>query len=84
MKNQAFQLEKHSSLFDEDEVPEGDHDGVDDEEDGEPEPEEGVKLLVDHVQGQHAQTAVHVHATSCASSEMRILLKAALPHAVYT
>ena len=65
-----FQLGKRSSLFGGDEVPEGDHDGVDDEEDGEPEPEDGVELLVDHVQGQHAQAAERVDATSGSSPEI--------------
>jgi len=51
-------------------VPEGDHDGVGEEEEGEPEPEECVKLLVHHVQGQHAQPTVSVHSSTCSGPEI--------------
>ena len=37
-------------------VPEGDHDRVDEQEGQEPDPEEGVELLVDHVERQDAES----------------------------
>ena len=49
-------------------VPEGDHDRVDEQEGQEPDPEEGVELLVDHVKGQNAEAAEGAHGAGGTSS----------------
>ena len=47
-------------------MPDGEHEEGGCDEDGEPEPEEHVELLVDHVEGEHAQAPhlVRLSATS--------------------
>ena len=48
--------------------PERDHEGIGGQEDREPEPEEGVELLVDHVKGQNAEAAEGAHGAGGPSS----------------
>ena len=52
--------------------PESNHDHVDHQEEGEPDPEQGVEFLIDHVQGKNAECTVAVLPPTSSSSERLI------------